>query len=169
VSQGTGGLLWMDVVYQTFDHAATEVVKDSTWAFFIMQFPEQQKAIMTTLVGTKVSDYRVSSLFGMGAQKNANGVLEPEFRWNLQDIKMEPVPGSQWASPASGEIYYTQYKIKLTGEHSADLTITMAWNDQEVNAGRRYVYEGLGHVTGTLDGISVNGSAWLEMQPIGKL
>lgn len=169
VSQGTGGLLWMDVVYQTFDDAATEIVKDSTWAFFIMQFPEQQKAIMTTLVGTKVSDYRVSSLFSMDAPKNPNGVLEPEHRWNLQDIVMKPIAGSEWKSPDSGEIYYTKYKIVLSGERSADLTVTMAWNDQEVNAGSRFVYEGLGNVTGTLDGEVVNGSAWLEMQPIGKL
>lgn len=71
--------------------------------------------------------------------------------------------------PGFGEIYYTKYKIVLSGERSADLTVTMAWNDQEVNAGSRFVYEGLGNVTGTLDGEVVNGSAWLEMQPIGKL
>lgn len=169
VSQGSGGLLWMDVVYQTFDNAATEIVKDSTWAFFIMQFPEQKKAIMTTLVGTEVSDYRVSSLFSMDAPKNANGVLEPEYRWNLQDIVMQPVAGSEWKSPASGETYYTKYKIELSGDHTADLTVTMAWDDQEVNAGSRFVYEGLGKVTGTLDGEVIQGSAWLEMQPIGKL
>lgn len=169
VSQGTGGLLWMDVVYQTFNDEAVEVVKDSTWAFFIMQFPAQQKALMTTLVGTKASDYRVSSLFSTNAPKSPNGVLEPEYRWNLQDIAMQPVAGSEWRSPDSGEVYYTQYKIVLSGERAADLTVTMAWNEQEVKAGTRFVYEGLGNVTGTLDGEVVSGSAWLEMQPIGKL
>jgi len=169
VSQGTDGLLWMDVVYQTFDNDATEIIKDATWSFFIMQFPEQQKAIMTTLVGTEVSDYKVSSLFSTGAQQNLNGVLEPDHRWNLQDIELKPIAGSEWKSPNSGETYYTKYKITLSGERSADLTVTMAWNDQEVMAGTRYVYEGLGKVTGTLDGEVVNGSAWLEMQPIGTL
>ncbi len=169
ISQGSGGLLWMDVVYQTFDNAATDIVKDSSWAFFIMQFPEQQKAIMTTMVGTEVSEYHVSSLFSTKAPKNLNGVLEPEYRWNLQDIKMQPVTDSKWTSPVSGETYYTKYKINLSGDHTADLTVAMAWDDQEVNAGTRFVYEGLGHVTGTLDGETVNGTAWLEMQPIGKL
>lgn len=169
VSKGTGGLLWMDVVYQTFDKAAIDVIKDSTWSFFIMQFPAQKKAIMTTMVGTKGSDYRISSLFGMDAQKNDNGVLEPEYRWNLQDIDMKPVPGSQWKSPASGESYYTKYTIKLAGAHSADLRVDMAWPDQEVAVENRFVYEGLGKVTGTLDGEVVDGTAWLEMQPAGKL
>lgn len=65
-------------MYQTFDNDATEIIKDATWSFFIMQFPQQQKAIMTTLVGTEVSDYRVSSLFSTDAEQNLNGVLEPE-------------------------------------------------------------------------------------------
>lgn len=169
VSQGSGGLLWMDVVYQTFDDAAIDVVKDSSWAFFIMQFPAQKKALMTTLVGTKASNYRVSSLFGMDAAKNPNGVLEPEHRWNLQEIDMQPVAGSEWSSPESGETYYTKYKIVLSGERSANLTVAMAWDDQEVKVDNRFVYEGLGHVRGTLDGEVVDGSAWLEMQPIGKL
>lgn len=169
VSQGTGGLLWMDVVYQTFDQTANEIIKDASWSFFIMQFPKQKKAIMTTLVKTKVSDYRVSSLFGMDAPQDANGVLEPEYRWNLQDINMQPVSGSEWVSPESGEKYYTQYKINLGGAHTADLTVTMAWNAQEVKAGTRFVYEGLSDVTGMLDGQAVDGTAWLEMQPIGKL
>lgn len=169
VSQGTGGLLWMDVVYQTFDNAAIEIVKDSTWSFFIMQFPAQKKAIMATFVGTEGSDHNISSLFSMDAPKNLNGVYEPEYRWNLQDIDMQPVSGSEWKSPISDETYFTKYKIKLTGEHSADLTVTMAWDDQEVEVDKRFVYEGLGQVTGTLDGEVVNGTTWLEMQPIGKL
>lgn len=43
VSQGTGGLLWMDVVYQTFDDAATEIVKDSTWAFSSCSFQSSRR------------------------------------------------------------------------------------------------------------------------------
>lgn len=169
VSQGTGGLLWMDVVYQTFDDAAIKVVTDSTWSFFILQFPEQKKALMTTMVGTEGSDYRVSSLFSTDAQKNPNGVLEPQYRWNLQDINMQPVEGSEWTSPRSKLTYYTKYRILLSGERPADLTVTMAWEDQEVQVESRFVYEGLGNVTGTLDGEMVNGSAWLEMQPKGTL
>lgn len=170
VSEGAGGLLWMDVVFQGFDDTAIDIVKErASWAFFIMQFPEQKKALMTTLVETKVSDYRVSSLFSMNAPTNTNGVLEPEYRWNLQDIDMQPVAGSEWVSRASGETYYTKYRIILSGEQPADLTVTMAWNEQEVNVDSRFVYEGLGNVTGTLNGEAVNGTAWLEMQPIGTL
>jgi hypothetical protein len=171
-AKGTGGLLWMDVVYQTFDDKAIDVIKDSTWSFFIMQLKEaggKEKAIMTTRVGTKVSDYQVSSLFDADAKKNANGVLEPEYRWNLQDIEMKPVPGSEWKSPASKESYYTKYTVKLGGERPADLTVTMDWPEQEINVMGRFVYEGLGNVSGMLNGKPVTGTAWLEMQPVGKL
>ena len=159
----------MDVVYQTFDDDAIKTVTDATWSFFIMQFPAQKKAIMTTFVGTEGSEYSISSLFSTSAPQNLNGVYEPEYRWNLQDIDMQPVAGHEWKSAASGETYYTKYKINLAGDHPADLTVTMAWDDQEVEVENRFVYEGLGHVTGTLDGEVVNGTAWLEMQPVGTL
>ena len=45
----------------------------------------------------------------------------------------------------------------------------MDWPEQELGVLNRYVYEGLGNVSGTLDGKPVSGTAWLEMQPIGKL
>ncbi len=172
-AQGTGGLLWMDVVYQTFDDAAINVIKDSTWSFFIMQIKgddDKERAIMTTQVGTKLhGEYHISSLFSGDAAKNANGVLEPEYRWNMQDIQILPVAGSEWTSPASNASYYTKYKVILGGARPADLTITMDWNEQEVKAMGRFVYEGLSNVTGTLDGKPVSGTAWLEMQPVGKL
>ena len=171
-AKGTGGLLWMDVVLQTFEDSAINIIKDSTWSFFIMQLQQadgQEKAIMTTRVGTKLSDYQVSSLFSGDAKKNPNGVLEPEYRWNLQDIKMEPIKGSEWESKASGASYYTKYKVTLGGARPADLTVTMEWPEQEISLMGRFVYEGLGRVSGTLDGKPVSGTAWLEMQPVGKL
>lgn len=171
-AKGTGGLLWMDVVYQTFEDAAINVIKDASWSFFIMQIKGAdgtEQAIMTTRVGTKLSNYQVSSLFGADAKKNPNGVLEPEYRWNLQDIKIEPIRGSEWRSPASGASYYTKYTVKLGGARPANLTVTMDWPEQELGVMNRYVYEGLGNVSGTLDGKPVSGTAWLEMQPIGKL
>ena len=88
ISEGKGGLLWMDVVYQTFEDSTADIIKDATWSFFIMQFPKQKKALMTTTVGTPVGTYPISSLFTHDAPKNANGVLEPKYRWNLQDIKI---------------------------------------------------------------------------------
>lgn len=171
-ARGKGGLLWMDVVYQTFSDKAVDVIKDATWSFFIMQLKEaggREKAIMTTRVETKVSDYRVSSLFDANAKKNDNGVLEPEHRWNLQEITIEPVKGSEWKSKASDASYYTKYTVKLGGERPAYLTVTMDWPEQEIKVIDRFVYEGLGNVSGVLDGKPVTGTAWLEMQPIGKL
>lgn len=169
ISEGTGGLLWMDVVYQTFEDSAQDTIKDATWSFFIMQFPKQKKAIMTTVVGTPLGTYPISSLFTHDAPKNANGVLEPKYRWNLQDIQMTPVPGKVWISPQSNLSYATEFNIDLAGEYPTHLHVKMAWDEQEAKVLGRFVYEGLGHVTGTLNGEPVDGTAWLEMQPIGNL
>ncbi len=169
ISKGTGGLLWMDVVYQNFDNASEEIIKDATWSFFIMQFPKQKKALMTTTVGTPLGTYPISSLFAHDAPKNANGVLEPQYRWNLQDIKITRLTDKVWTSPQSNLSYYTEFKIDLAGEYPTHLHVKMAWDEQEANVRGRFVYEGLGNVTGTLNGEPVEGTAWLEMQPIGKL
>ena len=169
ISEGKGGLLWMDVVYQTFEDSTADIIKDATWSFFIMQFPKQKKALMTTTVGTPVGTYPISSLFTHDAPKNANGVLEPKYRWNLQDIKITAVPDKMWTSPQSKLSYYTEFKIDLAGEYPTHLHVKMAWDEQEANVLGRFVYEGLGNVTGTLNGEPVEGTAWLEMQPIGKL
>lgn len=169
IAEGTGGLLWMDVVYQTFEDSTADIINDATWSFFIMQFPKQKKALMTTTVGTPVGTYPISSLFTHDAPKNANGVLEPQYRWNLQDIQITPMKDKTWTSPQSNLIYYTEFKIDLAGEYPTHLHVKMAWDEQEANVLGRFVYEGLGNVTGTLNGEPVEGTAWLEMQPIGKL
>jgi len=169
IAEGTGGLLWMDVVYQTFEKSTDDIIADATWSFFIMQFPKQKKALMTTVVGTPLGDYPISSLFTHDAPKNPNGVLEPAYRWNMQDIRVTPLTDKIWTSPRSKLKYHTEFKIDLDGEYPTHLHVKMAWDEQEAKVEDRFVYEGLGNVTGTLNGEPVEGTAWLEMQPIGNL
>lgn len=170
ISQGNDGLLWMDIVYQSFDAAAQEVVKTATWNFFTLQFPDENLAMMVTGVHNDYNgDLPVATLFSALGNKSANGALNSIYRWNLQDIEITPVSGSTWTSPSSNLTYYTQYKITLGGEHKADLTVTMSWDEQELKVNNTVKYEGYADVTGTLDGKTVNGSAWVELQPAGHL
>lgn len=170
VSQGNDGLLWMDIVYQSFDAAAQSIVKTATWNFFTLQFPDDNLAMMVTSVHNDYNgDLPVATLFSTTGTKSANGALNPSYRWNLQDIAITPVSGKTWTSPSSNLTYYTQYKITLGGEHKADLTVTMSWDEQELKVNNTVKYEGYAEVTGTLDGKTVSGSAWVELQPAGHL
>ena len=170
ISQGNDGLLWMDIVYQSFDAAAQEVIKSATWNFFTLQFPDENLAMMVTSVHNDSNgDLPVATLFSTTGTKSANGALNSIYRWNLQDIKIEPVSGKTWTSPASNLTYYTQYKITLGGEHKADLTVTMSWDEQELKVNDTVKYEGYADVSGTLDGKTVSGSSWVELQPAGHL
>ncbi len=170
VSQGNDGLLWMDIVYQSFDAAAQGIIKTATWNFFTLQFPDDNLAMMVTSVHNDSNgNLPVATLFSTTGTKSANGAVNAIYRWNLQDISIEPVSGKTWTSPSSKLTYYTQYKITLTGEHKADLTVTMSWDEQELKVNNTVKYEGYADVTGTLDGKTVNGSSWVELQPAGHL
>ncbi|MBD3181099.1 hypothetical protein GF312_02335 [Candidatus Poribacteria bacterium] len=170
ISQGSDGLLWMDLVYQSFDTAAEEVVKSATWTFFTIQFPQYNKGIMVTNVyNDSNGSLSVASLFSTSATTSVNGALKPEHRWNIQDTEIEPVPGSEWTSPTSNETYYMKHNIILSGERQANLVVTLAWNEQELSVNNTVKYEGLANVTGTLGGEEVEGTAWVEMQPAGHL
>lgn len=170
ICQGTDGLLWMDVVYQSFDSAAQDVVKTATWDFFTMQLPDRNEALMVTCVHNDVNgDLPAASLFTLNGPRTANGALSPEYRWNLQDIEITPASDHTWTSPVSNLTYYTQYNIKLSGTHQANMTITMDWDEQELSVNNTVKYEGFADVTGTLDGENVEGSAWVELQPAGHL
>jgi len=170
VSQGHDGLLWMDVVFQSFDSAAQDVVKTATWNFFSIQFPQSNRALMVTNIHNDSNGgLSVASLFSTTATRSANGALNPEFRWNLQDIEITPVPGHTWTSQSSNLTYNTQYNITLSGTRQANLVVTMAWNEQELQINNTVKYEGYANVSGTLDGENVQGAAWVELQPAGHL
>jgi|GEM_PF-844369 len=170
ISQGSDGLLWMDIVYQSFDTSAQAVVSSATWNFFSIQFPERSQALMVTVVHTDdTGSLPVASLFSADASRTPNGALSPQYRWNIQDIEITPVSGNTWTSSASNLTYNTKYSIALGGDHPAKLVVTMTWNEQELKVGDTIKYEGLADVEGTLDGTQVEGSAWLELQPAGHL
>lgn len=170
ISRGNDGLLWMDIVYQSFDSAALEVVNTATWNFFSLQFPQSNRALMVTDIhNDQNGSLPVASLFSTLGARSPNGALIPEFRWNLQNIEITPVPGYTWTSPESTLTYHTRYNITLGGARQADLVVAMAWNAQEFKANDTVKYEGYATVSGTLDGENVEGSAWVEVQPADHL
>ena len=174
ISQGTDGLLWADIVYQSFDTDAINIVRSATWNFFSIQFPDLKQAMMVTSVKNDSNGtLKAASLFTTTATRARNGALNPEYRWGLKSIEIKPAPDCTWTSPESKLTYNTKYIITLTGERTANLTVTLIWNAQELivknqTTGHDTVkYEGLADVQGTLDGAAVRGPAWVELQPAG--
>ena len=63
---------------------------------------------------------------------------------------------------------YTAELTDAAGSRST-LNYEALYEDQEVSVAGRTVYEGLFRVTGELDGDSVEGYAWAEIQPSGSV
>lgn len=170
ITHGHNGLIWMDIVYQAFDASALNIVQSANWSFFSIQLPDSGQALMVTNINNDVNgSLPVASLFTSSGSRTANNGISPLYRWNIQDIQINPVSGYMWTSPTSQLTYYTKYNIILSGSHSANLIVTLSWNDQELNFSTKIFYEGLANVTGVLDGEQVQGLAWLEQQPAGHL
>lgn len=174
-SKGTRGLLWMDGIVQSYNKQTYDyVLKESTYEFFAMQFPEESTALMVFHVDSPISGrFPVANLYNTRSKRTANGARKPVYSWPINGIEIKPDLGSrwQWRSPVSGNQYHLRYHVRLHSPHmSADLTVTMAFTDQEIlerseHGTGIYDYEGIGDVEGTLNGRRVQGQAFLEAVP----
>jgi len=174
VSEGSRGWLWFDTVTQTYDAAALEIVDhDITWMEFSVQFPRTGQAMKIGYVEQpKVGRLDYAMLHDRDAPKAQNGSFMDSVDWDIDEVHITPVPSSLWKSPESGQSYYLKYTVTLDGarpKERAKLFIAAKFQDQEVDAGQRTVYEGLFSVSGTLCGKKVTGQAWTEVQPAADL
>lgn len=151
---GNDSIIWFDYVAQTFDNNGLNIVSDIGWEFFAIQFPTEKQAIMVTRITTQTTGiYTLANLF------TETGTT----RWNLDDINIQ---GSNiWTSPTSGKQYYTTYTITLTNP-SATITVQTDWNEQEISIGGQTKYEGICTVIATIQGVPMNGFAWIEQQAL---
>nr|WP_249419815.1 lipocalin family protein [Rhabdothermincola salaria] len=101
----------------------------------------------------------------------ANGSLAASQRWPIDGITLTPDAAATWTSPRSGKTYTMRYTAELTAADGtrSSLTYEALYDDQELTVAGRTVYEGLFRVTGELDGETVQGYAWAEIQPAGSV
>lgn len=175
VSRGLDGTIWFDTVTQSFGPKGTAVVDNGVrWMEFALQLPDTAQALKIGRVTQKSVGSLPYAIMVSGDGATArNGTIVPSSRWDIGDIHITPVKSSLWTSPKTGERYYMKYKVRLEGKTpatSAHLVVTAAFNNQELVLSKaRTVYEGLFNFTGTVNGKSVSGSGWGEIQPADSL
>ncbi len=176
-SQGTQGVMWMDHIVQSYSGEAADIlVGNASWEFFAMMLPEEDAAIMVIRVESGTGVLPVAKLFKNIGDRTRNSALKAVFSWDMDDITIEESPGGNlWTSPETGQQYVQEHHILLeSDDYSADLIITMIRENQEIvvdlteyGMEKTIKYEGLARVTGTLEGKSINGIAFVELQPFG--
>jgi hypothetical protein len=105
-------------------------------------------------------------LFNTQSDATLNGARVAAHSWELDQIELEPIEGSQWTSPG-GKIFYLQYHIHLrSSDWPGELTVTALRQNQTVTLAEGEEYQGLALVEGTLKGQAVHGQCWIEIQPV---
>ena len=173
VSKGTSGTLWFDNVDQQIDTAAKQIMGNGVnWLEFSVQIPKSGQAMkIGHVVQSSVGELSYAMLHRPDSPKAKNGAFTNSLNWNMDKVHITPVASSAWTSPVSHQQYFTKYHVVLDGskKKSADFTLKAKFANQELNVQGRSVYEGLFSLSGTLAGKHVNGQAWAEVQPAGKL
>ena len=171
IASGAEGELLIDYVTQSFDASAANVVENGIqWTEFSTLLDGGRSLKVGETQQASVGTLPYAMELRSDGKRLANGALEPSQRWDIGDITITPDTTKTWTSPRSGKTYVMRYTAELKGTDgtgSASFTYEAVIEDQEVDAGGRTVYEGLYRVTGTLDGATVTGYAWAEIQPSG--
>jgi hypothetical protein len=173
VASGTGGELIADYVTQSFDAAADEVVdNDVQWTEFSTMLDGGRTLKIGEVEQASVGRLPYAVMLSVDGPRGDNAALTASRRWDIGQITITADPESAWTSARSKQSYAMRYVVELAGadaDSSASLTYDAVVDDQEIDVAGRTVYEGLYRVTGTLDGESVSGFAWGEIQPTGTL
>ena len=165
---GTSGKSWMDYFVKSYNETSLQMQAGSKWDWIAIQLPEINTAInILKISNNATATLPYARLFNTDSERTKNGAYKAAHSWALDEISIEPVPGTEWTS-ASGQEYYMQYRIILkSATKPGDLTVTMLRNNQTVILPEGSNYQGLGIVEGTLGGQLVHGQCWVEVQPAG--
>ncbi len=165
---GTSGKSWMDYFVKSYNETSIQMQAGSRWDWIAIQLPDINTAINVLKISSSVSaTLPYARLFHTDGERTKNGAYKAAHSWALDEITIEPVPGSEWTS-LSGQKYYMQFRIKLeSATKPGDLTVTTLRNNQTVILPEGSNYQGLGTVEGTLGGQAVHGQCWVEVQPVG--
>jgi predicted secreted hydrolase len=146
------GLSWFDHEFSTSSLGPDEV----GWDWFCLQLDNNQEIMLYAL-------------------RDKSGALDPasEGTWiNADGTSQRLPPGSftiekqsTWQSPHSGAVYPSAWHVLIPGHH-ADLTITPAMADQELNLskmGKLSYWEGACTISGEISGTAVKGVGYTEL------
>lgn len=158
-----GGInnMWFDSVTQSYDAAGVELLKGASWDFFAIRFidnPGNPTALMVTRLMTPGNGYYYMA--------NLFQTTGPTIRWGMNDISI--IGSVPWVSPKDppGNTYNTRWDITLTGAGAVTMTLLTNWNEQEActrSSGQEVCkYEGIATVTGTVLGVAMTGTSWIE-------
>ncbi|MHB8897035.1 MAG: lipocalin family protein, partial [Candidatus Geothermincolia bacterium] len=165
-SSGTAGTMWTDYTVASYDSQAVANLIDypASWKFFSIMLPDDNAAIMAIRLSSKTGVMQTARLYHVGQGTRKNGSHDPVYVWDEVDIQGL---GDFWVSPASGNKYDMQYRLTFGPRDPSVLTMKMVRPDQEIHTpDGRYIYEGLGTITGTLNGHNVSGTAFTELESV---
>jgi hypothetical protein len=158
-------VLWFDSVTQSYNASGLSIVKNISWNFFAIKFPDAKTALMITQITTLTSGtYYIASAY----QENQSPI-----RWNMNNISI--VGSNEWTSPVSQLKYYMTWTITLTNP-ATTVIIQTNWNEQEIASPSAqghdiYKYEGIGTTqpgTSILGNTLLNGVVFMEISAAGQ-
>jgi len=146
------GVTWMDHEYGYFGTAAKPV----KWILQDFQLDN----------GFCISNFAVveNGLPDLDETVPSQATLQ-DASGNIYFVKTKLTPiGRTWTSPETGGTYFTQFRVEIPS-FDATLVVTTLFDSQEFPVPTASVYEGVADATGTFQGKSVTGTAWIEQEP----
>jgi hypothetical protein len=164
---GSSGKSWMDYFVKSYTAESIAMQKGSKWNWIAIQLPDFNTAINVLDIKNSVAGgIPYARLYNTESERTRNGARKAAHSWAIDEVTVEPF-GEQWTT-STGISYYLQYRIRLkSSTYPGDLTVTMIRKSQAVVLPEGSNYQGLGWVQGTLNGQSINGRCWVEVQPVG--
>ena len=164
---GTNGKSWLDYFVKSYNAESLAMQAGSKWDWIAIQLPDINTAINVLNISSNITGkLPLARLFNTDSEKTPNGAHNAAYSWGIDKIKVETI-GDEWATPY-GQKYNMKYRITLeSATYPGELTVTMLRHNQAVSLPEGSNYQGLGIVTGTLKGQTVNGRCWVEVQPVG--
>jgi len=166
IKSGKAGHSWVDYFVQSFTPEYYQMVNNSTWQWMAIQLPEINTAINILKITNQGGTLPYARLFNTDSERTRNGIRKASHSWAIDEISIEPVPGSEWTIP-TGQTFYEKYKVTLQSETwPGELTVTLLRKNQIVALEEGVELQGLASVEGILNGKTVHGQAWIEVQPV---
>jgi hypothetical protein len=176
LSSGSEGTLWMDYIVQSYDSQWAHILPTASWSFMAIRFPETNMAMTLFQMTNDVTGaLPVAKLFSADSERTTNEARKAIHSWDIDEIEISVDTNSIWISPETTQQYAMVQHVLLGGDYTADLTLTMVRNNQEIVIWTKkgdpptIKYEGEAKVEGTLDGDAISGWAFMELQPLGHL